>query len=128
MKVMNLLVSVTLLIALSSCEGGTTFTKTIENKSSEEISFKMFTIYGSNNSYVINPNESKEVYWDDQMGAFVDASYSCTLEIDSVQLTISNGRILKKDIMDDENWIRISKDGRNSREDCIFIIVDEDLQ
>ncbi len=118
----------TVMILLTSCEGGTTFTKTIDNKSSETITVKLFTIYGINEPATINSNESKEIYWDDQMGSFVDDSYSCLQIIDSVELSITNNKVLIKDIMDSNKWIRESKDGRNSREDCTFIITNGDLQ
>ena len=119
---------ITLMILLTSCEGGTTFTKTIDNKSSESITVKLFTIYGSNESLTVNSNVSKEIYWDDQMGSFVDDSYTCTQIIDSVEITITNNKTLTKSIMNPDNWIRESKDGRNSREDCTFIITDDDIQ
>jgi hypothetical protein len=116
------------MILLTSCEGGTTFTKTIENRSSESITVKLFTIYGSYESLTVNSNVSKEIYWNDQMGSFVDDGYTCTQIIDSVEITITNNKTLTKSIMNPDNWIRESKDGRNSREDCIFIITDDDIQ
>ena len=121
-------ISITILFLLTSCEGGTTFTKTIDNNSSETITVKLFTIYGDYEPVTINTNGSKEIYWDDQMGSFVDDSYSCTQIIDSVELSITNNKVLIIDIMDSNNWIRESKDGRNSKEDCTFIITNEDLQ
>lgn len=119
---------ITLMILLTSCEGGTTFTKTIDNRSSESITVKLFTIYGSYESLTVNSNVSKEIYWNDQMGSFVDDGYTCTQIIDSVEITITNNKTLTKSIMNPDNWIRESKDGRNSREDCIFIITDDDIQ
>ena len=119
---------ITLMILLTSCEGGTTFTKTIDNRSSESITVQLFTIYGSYESLTVNSNVSKEIYWNDQMGSFVDDSYTCTQIIDSVEITITNNKTLTKSIMNPDNWIRESKDGRNSREDCIFIITDDDIQ
>jgi len=116
------------LVVFASCEGGTTYTKTIENKSSDTILLTIFSAYLNDQSFTINPNDSQEIYWDDQMGSFVGDSYSCTQEIDSMEITISNNKVLMKDIMNSVNWIRESKDGRNSREDCTFIITDEDLQ
>lgn len=119
---------ITLMILLTSCEGGTTFTKTIDNRSSESITVQLFTIYGSYESLTVNSNVSKEIYWNDQMGSFVDDGYTCTQIIDSVEITITNNKTLTKSIMNPDNWIRESKDGRNSREDCIFIITDDDIQ
>ena len=119
---------IAIIILLTSCEGGTTFTKTIDNKTSESITIKLITIYGSNEPVTIMSKESKEIFWDDQMGNFVDDSYTCTQMIDTVEITITNNKTLTKDIMNPDNWIRKSKDGRNSREDCTFTITDDDIQ
>ena len=80
----NALISVGIisLFFWTSCEGGTFFTKTIDNKSSETITVKLFTIYGDNNTVMINSNEAKEIYWDDHIGSFVDENYNCTEMID----------------------------------------------
>jgi len=122
------IVLITTVILLISCEGGTTFTKTINNKSSEEITIKVYSIYGNEQSEIINSNESKEIYWDDQMGSFVDDSYSCTQEFDSIQVIVSNDKVLTKDILNSGNWQRESDDERNSKEDCTFTITNNDLQ
>ena len=118
----------TVITILSSCEGGTTFTKSIENRTTETIRVKLQTIYSSQDEITINPNESKQIFRDDQMGRFVDNSYMCTQLIDSVEISITNNKILTKDIMNSNNWQRMSKGGRNSKEDCLFIISDEDIQ
>ena len=115
-------------ICLASCEGGTTFTKTIENKTSQTITVRLFSIYGAKDTVSLSPNESKQIFIDDQMGSFTDKSYTCTTFIDSVQVTITNGKTLIKDIKNSNNWIRESKGGRNSREDCTFIITNSDIQ
>jgi|GEM_PF-1833231 len=126
----NALISVGIisLFFWTSCEGGTFFTKTIDNKSSETITVKLFTIYGDNNTVMINSNEAKEIYWDDHIGSFVDENYNCTEMIDSVVLSISSGKKLTKDIMNPDQWIRNSKGGRNAREDCVFTITNNDFQ
>jgi hypothetical protein len=127
-RVYAFIVSMTVITILSSCEGGTTFTKSIENRTTETIRVKLQTIYSSQDEITINPNESKQIFWDDQMGRFVDNSYMCTQLIDSVEISITNNKILTKDIMNSNNWQRMSKGGRNSKEDCLFIISDEDIQ
>ena len=127
-RVYAFIVSMTVITILSSCEGGTTFTKSIENRTTETIRVKLQTIYSSQDEITINPNESKQIFWDDQMGRFVDNSYMCTQLIDSVEISITNNKILTKDIMNSNNWQRMSKGGRNSKEDCLFIISDEGIQ
>lgn len=130
MKTMKIkLLSITaIFILLISCEGGTTFTKTIDNRSSEDVIIELTTTFGGNDPVTVKAKESKQIYWNDQMGNFVDDSYNCTTLIDTVEVTISNNKSLVKDIMNPDNWSRESKDGRNSREDCIFVITDNDIQ
>lgn len=115
-------------VCLTSCEGGTTFTKTIENKTSETITVRLFTIYGDNDPVSLSPGESKQVFWKDQMGRFTDNSYTCVTFLDSVHVSITNGKTLIKDMKNANNWTRQSKGGRNSEEDCTFIITNSDLQ
>lgn len=130
-KKLNILLRFNALILvffLPSCEGGTTFTKNIENKSFETITVKIFAASITNLTVTLNPNETKQVFWDDQMGKFTDGSYTCTLFIDSFNVSITNGKTLIKDIMNPNNWFRESKGGRNSKENCTFIITNSDLQ
>lgn len=127
-KLFVLILSISASILFSSCEGGTTFTKSIDNRSTETIQVMLKSIYGNSEETTILPNESKQIFWDDQMGFFVDDSYTCTQLIDSIKLTITNNKVLTKDIMDPENWTRNSTNGRNSREDCLFTLTNNDLQ
>jgi hypothetical protein len=117
-----------IIFLITACEGGTTFTKVINNKSSESITIVIYTRYGSTGEMVINAHEYKTVFTDEQNRSFVGDSFNCTSLIDSVDFNISNGKILIKDIMNSANWIQKSTKGRNSREDCIFEITDNDLQ
>lgn len=129
MKNIALLLFVILIMSfIAGCEGGTTFTKKVENNTDNEITILLYTIYGPTESHIILPNESKVIYWDDQMGIFVGESYTCTQIIDSVDISISVNKALIKDILDPDNWTRISKDGRNSKEECIFVISPDDIQ
>jgi hypothetical protein len=126
-KTIVLSISMAVITLFSSCEGGTTFSKGIENRTSETIKVKLHTIYGNIDETTINPSDTKQIFWDDQMGFFVDDSYTCTQLIDSVEIDITNGKILIKDIMNSDNWERTSKGGRNSKEACLFIISNDDI-
>lgn len=123
-----LITSISAIFILPSCEGGTTFTKSIDNRTSDTVRVKLHTIYDSKDEITINPNESKQIFWDDQMGSFVVDSYTCTQLIDSVEISITDNKVLTKDIMDSNNWERLSEGGRNSKEDCLFIISEENIQ
>ena len=120
--------SLSVLLLLFSCEGGTTFTKTIDNASSENMTIKLSTVYGHQEEISIHSMESKQIYWDDQMGRFVNDNYLCTESIDSIEITLTNNKTLVKDILNSDNWQRESKDGRNSREDCTFYFNNADLE
>ncbi|MEE4176319.1 MAG: hypothetical protein V2I46_02295 [Bacteroides sp.] len=121
-------VAIALMLFLGSCEGGTTFTKTLDNRSSEDITVKLYTHFGESSPVTVNSNEKKEIYWDDRMGHFVDETYTCTQIIDSVAIRVTNDKVLVIDFLDPANWTRESRDGRNAREDCTFVVTDEHLE
>ncbi len=128
---MKLVLGITLpllYLVLTSCEGGTTFTKKVNNQSGDTLIVATYSVYASDKPVTIPPGTSKEVFWHDQLGGFVDDSYSCTDELDSLLISTSGGKSLLTDPMDENNWSRQSRDGRNSREDCTFTVTDEDLQ
>ena len=127
-KITKLFFGCAAIFLLYSCEGGTTFTKAINNTSSETLTVTLHTTFGSQDAMTINPNEQKDIYFDDYMGLFVSDAYSCTSDFDSITVDVSNGKILIMDLTDENNWTKVSKDGRNSREDCTATISDSDLQ
>jgi len=115
-------------IFLFACEGSTTITKQIDNNSSETLSATFyFSSLSSPSSFIINPNSAALIYIHEEQGSLADESYSCVGEMDSIVLSFSNNRNLTKDIYLSENWMKISKYGRNSTKACIFIFTDEDL-
>ncbi len=126
-KILKILFGLNLMIVFLSCEGGTTFTKTVVNDSSETITLK---VYSSSQSpdITILPNETQDIWADDVMGRFAGPDYSCVAELDSIQVSVSNNKVLTLNLMDNANWTRSSKNGRNAREDCSITISDEDLQ
>lgn len=110
-----------------SCKGGTTFTKIIDNKSTETVTIKTFTtIYGEQN-HIIKPNEAKTIYLYDKERGFVDDTYSCIEEFDSIEFSLSNNKTLVKDILNEGNWENESSGGRNAQEKCTFSISDNDI-
>ncbi len=127
-KVIQFSLCFSILLLLCACEGGTTFTKSINNTSSETLTVTAYTVYSTGNEVVLNPNEEKEVYWNDFMGRFTGDDYTCTNDIDSIVITTASGKVVTKNLLDANNWTRESKDGRNSREDCTIDITDEDFQ
>jgi uncharacterized protein YcfL len=117
-----------LMLMLHGCEGGTTFTKIFDNRSSETITIQVYSLHGNENPITIAPGVSKEIYWYDKMGLFAGDDYQCTDEIDSVKISITNDKTLTKDIQNPNQWIRESSDGRKATEKCTFIVADSDLQ
>ncbi len=117
-----------LMLTLFSCEGGTTFTNDVENRTTETIEITTYVNLGSSQSFTIEPNTTENIYTDDITGLFVGEVYDCVAQFDSILVSVGNNKMLVKDIMNHDNWDRVSKDGRNSREDCTFVINDGDLQ
>ena len=117
------------LLTLNACEGGTTYSKTVKNKSSETLTIKFYSAYGGSESTVsIEPNRNKDIWVDYQQGSFAGNSYNCTQEFDSVKVAVSNNKTLGTDMMNPDNWDRESSDGRNAKERCTFEVHDQDLE
>lgn len=115
-------------VLLSGCEGGTTYTKTVDNRSTDTIAIQIWTYFGNTDTLMVAPETIREVYWNDLMGQFTDETYDCLEMVDSIYIDVLGPRELTKDIMDPSQWERESTGGRNSREDCTFIITESDLQ
>lgn len=127
-RLIKLSVASLLLIFLSSCEGGTTYTKTIENNSSETLTVNGYSVYWGNNSIIVGSDKTKDIWIDSQLGSFVNDSYQCTQGIDSIEVDVTDNKTLVLDVLDNNNWIRESSGGRKSSVNCILEITDEDLQ
>lgn len=111
-----------------SCEGGTTFTKIVANYSSDTIVLRLNqSKILSSDTFTISPNELKTVFVLDIERGFADDTYQCTSEIDSVSISTTANKIVKKDFMDSDNWDRQSENGRNAQEICIFTLTDSDF-
>jgi hypothetical protein len=126
---LKLVALISIVSIFAACEGGTTFEKEFVNDSSETITIDLFitSLTSYQDSVVIPPNESKVIFWDDQQGNFTDETYTCLNEIDSVHISVSNGKVLTRDFMNVDNWGHKSEDGRNSKEMCTFTIDDGHL-
>ncbi len=128
MRVLQTSILITVILTIMSCEGGTTFTKIVENNSSETIALKVYiNIFSEAQDIEIEPNQSKTIFVFDNERGFADSEYDCASEIDSIRVTTTNGKILTKDILKGDNWTRESKGGRNAKETCTFQIAEEDL-
>lgn len=129
-KIIQLFLGCAIVLSMASCEGGTTFTKSINNTSSETLSVIAHASDGTRLGEVaILPGDEKQVYWNDKQGEFATENYSCTEELDSINVSVSNGKVLILDLMDSENWnIVSSADGKDERKDCTATISDSDLQ
>ena len=128
MRFTQIAIAVWISLFLWSCEGGTTFTKTIDNRSEDTIAIQISTYFGKTDTVLVVPLSVNEVYWNDLMGQFTDESYDCLEMVDSIYIEVLGPRELIKDIMDPGQWERENTGGRNSREDCTFIITESDLQ
>lgn len=111
---------------LHGCEGGTTFTKSIQNLTNEPFQL-IVRMENSTDTFQIDAMEELQFYWADQMGYFTDDSYTCLQEIDTISLQLIQGGLVLIDPMNPASWMKISESGRNSKEDCILIITPSDI-
>lgn len=118
------------LLFLMGCEGGTTFTKVVKNGSPETLTLKITTsfLHTDSETFVIEPGRQETIFWSDKTGFFTDGTYTCASEIETVSVSVSNGKNLVKSLLDANNWERESKGGRNSTEKCTFVLTDNDLE
>lgn len=123
----KLLYAILFLILFGACEGGTTFIKSVSNQSSEQVEIQLFLKDRPAKTYTIAKGTSVEIFIEDHERVFVDDTYQCTHEFDSVKISVSNGKTLHKDFLDSNNWQQQSSGGANSKEECTFIITSQDL-
>ncbi len=115
-----------LLVTMSACEGGTTFTKSLTNNTSETITLSVFS--SSEREVTIAPDETKSIWMEDHDRRFAGDDYTCVNELDSILVSVSNNKILLLDLMDSNNWMLETSDGRNATANCTITISEEDLQ
>lgn len=130
MKNLLLLPALSVLALLfGACDGKTIFTKTVTNNTTDTITLETFTSYDMHQTHTILPGEEAEIYWYANLGQYADENYTCTDEIDSVYVTITNNLHLKKNFMNPDNWMHQSDGGRKSAfEHCKFEINEEDIE
>jgi len=118
-----------LFFALISCEGGTTYTKSIQNDSSETLNVTTFSYYlGQQGFDGIQSGETREVYFIDLERQFSGPNYNCTEDVDSISVLTNSGKTLVQNILSREDWTRESMGGRMSREDCVITLTDSDFE
>lgn len=85
------------------------------------------SIINNSGDFTIFPSETKTVLVLNDERHFVDDTYQCTSEIDSVSINVIGNKILKKDFMDSNNCIWQIDDGRNAGETSTITVTDVDF-
>ena len=122
------LLLILLTVTLASCEGGTTFTKKIENQSEDTLTVFIYSYADQKGPLSVPPGTAREIFWSDRMGMFVGEDYTCTDEIDSLAILVEGGKMITFDPLDDNRWFMEQKGGRNARVICTLVISGRDLQ
>lgn len=81
-------------------------------------------------SILLYPNTSETIYIFSHLGG-TDTPILCTAEFDSIIVKVNDDKVLKKDIMDNNNWnYNIKSNRRGSVVDhyCDFEIKNEDIE
>jgi hypothetical protein len=133
MKTRTLLILIIpiILIALTSCEGETSYTKKIVNQSSDTVFFRIYSNYAgliADSVYLLPQAEAIFLMWTKLGGT--NSDITCSEGIDSIQFSSESGKYLLKDFKDQNNWNYSRKSNkRGSMVDhyCEFIVRQEDL-
>lgn len=116
---------------LISCEGGTTYTKTISNKSNDTLTILIFSQWEyMEDSIVLLPDKTETIFFSDKLGGD-ETPIICTAEFDSINVLIPDNKVLKKDILDNSNWdfhLNSKKNGRFVNQYCEFEIQSDDIE
>ena len=126
MKPFHFFLALVLMLLFSACEGGTTYTKIIDNQSEDDLTVRLQTTALSTAEVILIPaRKSQTIYVQDFLGQFADDTYDCTTDIASIEIEVSNNLSLSlsKDPINPNNWMQESKKGkRNSTEVCTFVV------
>ena len=113
-----------------SCEGGTTFSNTLDNQSDSDLLVIVHTNSGFIDTISLNRHSFQYIYWDDQMGRFVPDSliYECSSPFTSLSILDSSFSVIAKNYNTDSVWTHSYKRGkRNSYESCTATITNDDI-
>lgn len=116
---------------MTACEGETTYTKTITNNNTDTVSMSIYSQWEyMEDSIFLLPKTSKIIYISSNLGG-TDTPMLCTTEFDSIFVSVSGDKVLKINIMDNDNWTyRINSNRNGSVVDhyCNFEIKDGDIE
>ena len=118
------------LVLLIGCEGGTTFSNTLDNQSDSDLLVIVHTNSGFIDTISLNRHSSQYIYWDDQMGRFVPDSliYECSSPFASLSILDSSFSVIAKNYNTDSVWTHSYKRGkRNSYESCTATVTNDDI-
>ena len=123
---------VALLLALTSCEGETTYLKRVENRSNYAMSIAFEAVMtGESDTVYIDPHTSETVYVTYQRGGN-DSPHSCLQEMDNITVITEDSLHVTRDITDASNWDQqitsSNKLGNTVQQLCLFVLDDEDFE
>jgi hypothetical protein len=128
-KKYKLIISLPLAL-LMGCEGGTTFTNSLDNQSDSDLLVIIHTNTGFIDTVSLHKHSSQTIYWTDEIGRFVPDStiYSCASPFTSLSILDLSFSEIAKNYHIDSVWTHSYKRGkRNSFESCTATITNDDL-
>ena len=116
----------------SACEGGTDAHKEFINNTNSDL---QLIIYRNDaimttdavDTILVSANQHTDYYVGGGDRQFFDYP-DCLTEIDSIQVTVADGKTLIKNLMDVENWSKETSGNRSILHNCIIEINPEDIQ
>lgn len=117
-----------IVVLLGACEKrSSVYIKRIDNQTTDTINFYFLGVYNSKtygDTLIVLPNENKKILYFEETGV-VYGSQGCIVFNDSIQVEISGGKQLLKDLRKEKDWNH-KEIGREQI--CTFKITPADIQ
>jgi hypothetical protein len=94
-----------MMIALTSCDGLTTYEKIVVNDSSDTLEIFVYSSYkvADSSRHTIDPGKMATIFYDDNLGGNSNPQ-PCLVQFDSIKVLLPEEKILSKNINEEGNW------------------------
>lgn len=114
---------------MSACKKqGSIYIKRIDNQTTDTLNFYFFGVYNRGtygDTLIVAPNENKSILYFAEEGGIIYSQQNCVVVDDSIQVYLTRGRTLSKDLRKEEDWDYTEI---GSEQICTFTVTPSDIQ